>query len=409
MKMYFDPDVKWESLEALKTGLTRDVPRFNATKAREILIGAEVYSEARLLPFAMRPFDLQWCYYSPLRPLWREPRPDYWAEYKIGSPALVSRFKAAKYPEGAPLAFARQLCDYHMMPPNASVFPVLLQPSATREKNSLQSELLATKPETKANLSAMAREYISKLGIKAPDSDGETAALIWMHALAIGYSPTYLSENADGVRQDWPRIPLPENKQALLTSAELGKRIAALLDTEAAVKGGTSGEIRLELKSLAAPARVGGGSLKENDLELKVGWGHGGEGGAVMPGRGKILERDYTPAERAAIAAGAQAQGLSEEQAFAHMGATTCDVYLNDVAYWSNIPAKVWEYTIGGYQVMKKWLSYRESKLLRRALTKEEVREVRDMARRIAAILLLEPALNENYQAVKAHTYAWGK
>jgi hypothetical protein len=42
-------------------------------------------------------------------------------------------------------------------------------------------------------------------------------------------------------------------------------------------------------------------------------------------------------------------------------------------------------------------------------LTKEEVREVRDMARRIAAILLLEPALNENYQAVKAHTFPWGK
>jgi hypothetical protein len=36
------------------------------------------------------------------------------------------------------------------------------------------------------------------------------------------------------------------------------------------------------------------------------------------------------------------------------------DVYLNDVAYWKGIPARVWDYTIGGYQVIKKWLSYRD-------------------------------------------------
>ena len=62
---------------------------------------------------------------------------------------------------------------------------------------------------------------------------------------------------------------------------------------------------------------------------------------------------------------------------------------------------------IGGYQVMKKWLSYREHDLLGRSLTMEEAREVRDMARRLAAILLLEPALDENYRKVKAATYDW--
>ena len=32
-----------------------------------------------------------------------------------------------------------------------------------------------------------------------------------MHTLAVSYAPDYLSENADGIRQDWPRIPLPES------------------------------------------------------------------------------------------------------------------------------------------------------------------------------------------------------
>ncbi len=57
--------------------------------------------------------------------------------------------------------------------------------------------------------------------------------------------------------------------------------------------------------------------------------------------------------------------------------------------------------------MIKKWLSYREEKLLGRPMTKDEVRWVAEMAQRIAAILLLEPALDQNYLAVKAHTYEW--
>jgi hypothetical protein len=29
------------------------------------------------------------------------------------------------------------------------------------------------------------------------------------------------------------------------------------------------------------------------------------------------------------------------------------------VAYWRNVPAKLWNYKLAGYQVMKNWLSYR--------------------------------------------------
>jgi hypothetical protein len=70
-----------------------------------------------------------------------------------------------------------------------------------------------------------------------------------------------------------------------------------------------------------------------------------------------------------------------------------------------NIPEKVWNYYIGGYQVIKKWLSYREQPLLGRPLTPGEVEEVTHMARRLAAIVLLEPALNGNYQTAKDSCY----
>jgi len=249
-----------------------------------------------------------------------------------------------------------------------------------------------------------ARTLKSLADVKSPDA---VETNLWPHVLAIGYSPRYLKENADGIRQNWPRIPLPDSQKALLASAELGHQIALFLDTESPVRGATSGDLRRELKLIAVTSRAGGGNLKESELALKAGWGHAGNGGVTMPGKGKLVERPYSKSELDAIKLGAKALALSEKEALAQLGESTCDVYLNDVAHWSNIPAKVWDYTIGGYQVIKKWLSYREAPLLGRPLTKEEVRYVQEMARRIAAILLLQPSLDANYEATKQHTFPW--
>ena len=94
------------------------------------------------------------------------------------------------------------------------------------------------------------------------------------------------------------------------------------------------------------------------------------------------------------------------DDAQAQLGAAA-DGFLNNSVYWRNVPQRVWDYTIGGYQVLKKWLSYRERDLLGRALSPDEAREVTAIARRIAALLLLAPQLDANYRAVAAATFAW--
>ena len=66
---------------------------------------------------------------------------------------------------------------------------------------------------------------------------------------------------------------------------------------------------------------------------------------------------------------------------------------MNGAICWRNVPEQVWEFRIGGYQVLKKWLSYRDHSILDRALTAEEVGHVQATARRVAAILLLGPDL----------------
>jgi hypothetical protein len=246
------------------------------------------------------------------------------------------------------------------------------------------------------NLSAEAAAYIDQFAVTSED--------LFYHTVAILHSPAYRQENSGALRQNWPRIPLPDSKPTLLASAALGREVAALLDTEKPVPGVTAGTVRPELRLIAIISHTEGKSLNPDagDLDVTAGWGHAGKGGVTMPGKGKVVERDYTAEERAAITAGAR-----HAVPLQSLGETTCDIYLNNRAYWKNVPARVWEYTIGGYQVMKKWLSYRERNLLGRSLTVDEAREVRDMARRIAAILLLESELDANYQVVKQSAYAW--
>jgi hypothetical protein len=71
---------------------------------------------------------------------------------------------------------------------------------------------------------------------------------------------------------------------------------------------------------------------------------------------------------------------------------------MNEASYWKCVPELVWECRIGGYQVLKKWLSYRDKSIIERPLGGDEVGHFQQTARRIAAILLLGPALDASYQ-----------
>lgn len=401
MSAYYNSAVSWEQLQDICRRLTQDSADFDARKDRTKIISEESFSSEKIVKYQIRPFDVRWCYYSTVTPLWKRPRPPLGEQYAKGNSFLISRNLGVAKTEGKPFLFTKSLFARDCMHGRRGAgFPSVIYPTS-KTKAQKTGELFNTESYSKqtptANLSPKARAYLTALDIPHPDRDAETASIIWMHVLAIGYSPAYLGENADGIRQDWPRIPLPDNRETLLASAKLGRQIAALLDTETPTPGVTSGKIRPELRAVAVVSRVGGGNLNpDTEFAVTARWGYGGKGGITMPGKGKIERRPYTAGEL-------KAMGETTGQ----LGEETSDVYLNDVAYWQNVPARVWDYTIGGYQVIKKWLSYREGDLLGRPLQPEEVREVTDMARRLGALLLLEPELDANYGAVKRSPYQW--
>jgi len=111
---------------------------------------------------------------------------------------------------------------------------------------------------------------------------------------------------------------------------------------------------------------------------------------AVMPGSGK-----YDVRERAA----AENEGLNSEDRDV-LGEEVLDIYLNEQVRWRGVPGEVWDYKIGGFQVLRKWLSYRDKRVLRRDLSTAEARTFTAIARRLAALVLLGPKLEMNYLKV---------
>jgi hypothetical protein len=399
-----------EEVALVEPAFMRSSGEFDALKARRLLKGKVRYAPANIVRYPFKPFDIRLAYLDEgIQPLFSRPSPQLLRQRFPGNAFLISRDSADKSPEGPPFYLSALVCDYDFISGHARHFPVRIRDGARlgQAAEATLFDALGDKPVAEqpvANLSRGARSYLRRLKTKDPDQDHRSAALVWKHTLAIGFSAAFLNENAQGLRSDWPRVPLPDSRRALEASAELGTRIAELLDTESSVKGLTSGTIAAESRVIAALTRVPKTPL---DLSLTAGWGHAGKGAVTMPGTGKLHQRDYTPPERQAIEQGAKALGLTLQDALRQLGTTTCDVYLNDTAYWQNVPANVWSYVIGGYQVIKKWLSYRERDVLGRALTMDEARAVTNTARRIAAILLLQPELDANYQEAKASAYEW--
>jgi hypothetical protein len=408
MKTYFNAEVDWATFAADGTALSKKAGRFDPVSTRARLQGSETFDEARLKRYALYPFDDRWCYYSSVRPLWNEPRPELVSQRADKESFLIVRRFAERPKEGRPAFFTSSLPDYHLLRPNAVAIPLRLgtAPAHVSPQTTGQGSIfehLDDSKHTSSNLSQAARAYLGALTKLNPDQNEELSRALWFHALAILYAPMYLSEHAASIHADWPRVPLPASLPPLQQSAQLGASVAQLLDVEKPVLGVTIGKLRKELSSLG---RITG--PKGLSLSISAGWGHAHkEKQIVMPGRGLEKKREFTAEEKAAIGEGAAELGISGDDVLTLWGACTLDIYLNSETFWRNVPKAVWDYTIGGYQVLKKWLSYRESEVLGRDITKEEAREFRHIVRRIAAIVLLEPELDKNYLIAKTQFHVW--
>ena len=363
---YFDPDVSHEEIARRYPGVMKATAGFNARKVRDALRARGGPNEGGFVRFAYRPFDTRWLYWEADGSLLDRPRPDYRPHVFEGNLWLVLQNKAR--PDlSSPLVISH-IGDLNQM--NSGVYCVPVR----RKDDGI--EIGGTGTQRRPNLSNAAQSYLERLGADLKD--------LFHHVIVVLHDPSYREANADALRAEGPRIPLPgwpdgkaEGAAAVLAeSAARGRELAALLDPDMPVPGVTVGALRPAIAAIAVPTTTDGRNMTGEDFAVTAGWGHFGSGDAVMPGQGRVVERAYMPFERAALGDAAPV-----------LGRTTFDIYLNPSAFWCNVPAAVWTYKLGGYQVLKKWLSYRERSVLDRALTPQEVLDLTDIARRTAAIL----------------------
>ena len=405
---YFDSALSNEEIARRYPKVMKNAARFDARAVRETLLARGGPDEASFVRFAYRPFDNRWLYWEKDTKLLDEKRADYRPHVFPANACVVTQKKPRR--EWSPAQAIWQLGCLDLMDRGATCFPVWLTDSGVGQ--------LSGSSDKQPNLSAAAEKYLKAIGATAED--------LFHHILAVLHDPAYRKSNSGALRMEWPRIPLPgwpdgtatctarnpgnegidasreatlggrasrppgrrdasppkapteHAAQTFAQSAARGREIARLLDPETPVPGVTQGALRPEIATIAVPATTDGSHMTGSDYEVTAGWGHYGAAQAVMPGQGQLTEREYTPEERATPA-----------DALPTLGDSTFDIHLNGRVFWRNVPAAVWTYKLGGYQVLKKWLSYREQSILNRPLTPEEARHFTNTARRITALLLL--------------------
>jgi Type ISP C-terminal specificity domain len=358
MKSYFDPNVSFEEMSLINETLVTDAAEFNARGNREALLARSSFQSERLIEHNYRPFDSRWMYWDDTAKLLNRSRPDFFAQVFPGNIFFNTTGKHRRAELWDQLSVSTQFTDLHIHNPDAQVIPLYLRVSdmfSTHLEPNLSPAVLEA-------MCALTGTTFKPAGPHAPEVL-ETAEAVFYHAVAVMQSPAYRSENDGYLRQDWPRIPMPKTKTALLESAALGRRVAALLQPGVRVDGVTH-KLDAQSQKIAVPIMADGGVIAPGkNLEITVAYG----------GKGKFVPRGETG---------------------------TGDLWWSNLGCWSNVPKSAWEFSIGGYPVIKKWLSYRHVNDLGRPLNLDELEFVSEMIRRILALLEMTETLDTNYHAL---------
>ena len=385
MGEYFDPEVPNQRVAEIAPKAMTSGGRFDAPAVRAYLVGRGMMRD-NFVPFCYRPFDVRWLYWEPETKLLDEKREEYYGELDGNSLWIAAAQDQRR--KFDPPVITRHLASLHVIERGASLFPTMVHaPQAHLH------EVEANAGRRQPNMSPELREYIRRV-------NGSTSEDVFFHIVATLYCPAYRKANSGALLHDWPRIPMPSDVEKLRTSATLGRNITSLLNPEVEVQGVTV-DATAYLRAIAEVATSDGTQIEPaRDLFVSESWGYVDARGAVMPGSGTTQLREMSVQELAAL------EGLSVAQK-SQIAVQTIDVYINGKTYWRNVPVPVWDFYIGGYPVLKKWLSYRDQRVLNRALHVQELEEFQKIARRITSILLLNPQLDAAYRPTKADAVDW--
>jgi hypothetical protein len=354
----------------LFTPRARYVPGSVRIKVKELT----KFQEHRLVPYTIFPLDKRWIYLETEGKLLNEARPELWEN--LGSNEfLVAVPEPRKYSEIRPLLLTSAY-DLHLHDRGSVGFPITVVQRETEGGLFGKADITIIRT---ANLNRSLWASLKghwKLNGDLGGGDARDLAMgLARVCLAICHSPAYEIEHKDSLAQDWAHIPIPRQKELFDRLRAAGDQIAVLLNPVVDARNIVKRILGDSAKTLAVASRVGGGSLRSEDLVVAYSFFGNATGGW----------RSRQPSETETLRTA--------------WGTQTGDLYINGQIFFRNVPSGVWEYELGGYPVIKKWLAYRDNgRRPNTALTLDETEHLRGMIQRIAAILALHEGLSGLYE-----------
>ncbi|MGH6857093.1 MAG: type ISP restriction/modification enzyme [Methylocella sp.] len=334
------------------------------------------FDKSKVLSFLTFPLDQRFIYYETRTKLLNRPRPEY-GENRNDNEFLLTVPEPRKKSESRPI-FATTLSNLHVHERGSVVFP--------REIRG--GDLLADRD---ANLPEAAwRVLRDQFGLKGERRDAAARAFVgkmFRVAFAILHAPSYQAEHKSALSADWAHLPIPKDKKLLDRLVAAGENVTRLLDANRDAHDVVESILGAGRARVLGPLkRIDGKQVRPDDLKITVTYWGGG--------KGRWKPRPFMAEELPAIVYGDA------------WGERTGDLFLNDDAYFANVPELVWTYQLGGYPVLKKWLGYRQAdRRDGKPLTDDERRWFRQIIQRIAALLAFGPSLDGLYQEAAASAF----
>lgn len=350
MTDYFDASVDYGTLVARHPGFGVERARYDGPATRQRLLAGSRFRAERVVPVLFRPFDVRWMYWEPDAKLLNEARRElipYWQnvpdQRSLVLPLTPRRAGALRPVVSGAVGY------FAAAEPDARIFPLykpasLLSGEAADELPLDQGQ--AQPPTTLVNptWTTAARTV---LGLTDDVAAGEA---VFYALVAVMHSPAWLALQPVELG-DFPDVPLPGDRAALLAAASTGRRIADLTDPSQPVSGVTTGRIEPAYAAVAVPDSTTGTAALDFGSYGRNAGQHDGTDLLWTPTRG-----------------------------------------------WRNVPVDVWRYSTCGFQVLPKWLSYR----VHTGLTAADREQVMLIARRVAALIALQADCDAAHTAAVA-------
>jgi len=232
------------------------------------------------------------------------------------------------------------------------------------------------------------RDHFDHKGERRDDSARIFVGRLFRIAFAVLHAPSYQAEHKSALSADWAHLPIPKDAKLFDRLVTAGEFVTRLLDASRDAGDVIEAVVGTDrVRALGPLKRTDGKQVRPEDLRITVTYWGGG--------KGRWKPRPFMAEELPAI-----------EYADA-WGERTGDLSLNDDAYFANVPELIWNYQLGGYPVLKKWLGYRQAdRRDGKPLTDDERRWFRQIIQRIAALLALGPSLDTLYQDAAANAFS---